>query len=189
MVEHDSQLPGDANYRSFLGVLPSTFSQLQTPAAQVAVRTKGPQDVLGGSDEQTAQVGVPRFRDSQLGILIAGLIPPGDEPNGRTDLPAAVEAIRVFKCENEGQGSERAHTADRTEQPGLRVAFAAKLFVRLVIGLDLLGEGSDGLEDRVQSRSQGRGDVGGNFASEAVGGAGGQARSGGFDDVAGMVNE
>jgi hypothetical protein len=95
----------------------------------------------------------------------------------------------VFKGEDEGQGSEWSHAADTTEELGLRVAFAAKIFVLSVIGFDLLGEGSDGVDDRRQSRSKGLGDVGGGFVCKAVCGARGQARTRGFDDVAGVIDE
>jgi hypothetical protein len=100
--------------------------------------------------------------------VIAGLIASGDEADGRTDLPAPAEAIGLFKREDEGQRSEWTHAADPAEQLGLWVVFAAKLFALLVIGFDLLSEGSDGVEDRVQSRSKGVGYVGCGFVSEAV---------------------
>jgi hypothetical protein len=102
--------PTTALFRSAcfaIGVLPSPFGQLQSPAAQVAV---GPntysvlrersQDVLCESNKQAAQVGVPRFRDPQLRVLITGLIPPGDEAKSRTDLPTPAEAIWVFDGED-----------------------------------------------------------------------------------------
>jgi len=130
-----------------------------------------------------------RCKCPQLRILVTGLISARDKSYSWTHFPAAVEAIGVFKGEDKSQRSEWTHTANRTEQSGLRVAFAAKLFVLLVIGLDLLGEGSDGVKDRSQGRLQGLGDVGSDFASEAVCGTRGQTRAGGFHEVAGVVDE
>ena len=121
--------------------------------------------------------------------MITGLIAPRDEAQCRTDFPAHAEAIGVFKCKDEGEGSERAHAADLTEQPGLRVAFAAELFVRLVIGFDLLGEGDDGVDDGCQSGSKGLGDVRSDFVSEAISGAGRQTSTGALHDAASMVDE
>lgn len=123
---------------------------------------------MGGRDEQTTQIGIASLSDAQLRVFIAGLISPRDKAQSWTHLPAPAEAIGIFKCEDEGQGSEWAHAADPTEQLGLWVAFAAKLFDLLVIGFDLLGEGSDGVEERRQSRSKRLGDVRGDFVSEAV---------------------
>jgi len=189
VVKQHSQLPGDTDYSSLFSVLPSSFGQLQAPAAQVAIGSKRPENVLCGGDQQSAKEGITGLGNVELGVVIAGLISARDKPQRRTDLPAPAEAIGLFKGEDEGQGSEWSHAADTTEEFGLRVAFAAKLFVLSVIGYDLLGEGSDGVDDRRQSRSKGLGDVRGDFVSEAVCCARWQTRSRGFDDVAGMVDE
>jgi len=102
---------------------------------------------LCGGDEQSAQVSVSGLRDSQLRVLITGLVSPRDKAQNWTHLPAPAEAIGILKREDEGQGSEGSHAADTTEELGLWVALAAKLFGLSVIGFDLLGEGSDGVED------------------------------------------
>jgi hypothetical protein len=188
-VKQNSKLPGNSNYGSLFSVLASTFCELQAPATQIAVGTEGTQDILGRGDKQTTQIGIARLGDTQLGIVIAGLIASGDEADGRTDLPAPAEAIGLFKREDEGQGSEWTHTPDPAEQLCLWVAFAAKLFDLLVIGFDLLGEGSDGVEDEGQSRSKGLRDIRSDFVSEAFCCARGQTRARGFDDIAGMVDE
>ena len=41
-VEQNSKLPGDTNDGSIFGILASTFCELQAPAPQVAVGSKGP---------------------------------------------------------------------------------------------------------------------------------------------------
>jgi len=59
--------PTTALFRSAccaISVLPSPFSQLQTPAAQIAIGSKGTQDVLCGSNQQAAQVGIAGFGDT-----------------------------------------------------------------------------------------------------------------------------
>jgi hypothetical protein len=188
-MKQNSKLSGYGYHGSLFGVLSTAFSKLQAPTAQVAVRTEGTQDILGGRDEQTTQIGIARLGDTQLGIVIAGLIASGDEADGRTDLPAPAEVFGLFKREDEGKRSEWPHTADPTEQLGLWIAFTAKLFGFMVIGFDLLGEGSDAVEDRHQSRSKRFGDIMGDFVGEAVCGARGQSRARGFYYITGMVDE
>jgi len=188
-VEQNSKLSSHGNDGPLLGVLASSFGQFQTPTAQVAIRPKRPQDVLSGSNQQAAQVGVSGLRDPQLRVFITRLISTRDKAEGWPHLPALAEAIGIFKCEDEGQGSEWAHAADATELLGLRIAFAAKCFDRSVIGPDLLGEASDRVEDGRQSRSKGLGDVRSDFVSEAVRRAGRQASAAALDDGAGVVDE
>jgi hypothetical protein len=84
--------------------------------------------------------------------LITGLVSARDKAQNWTYLPAPAEAIGILKREDEGQGSEWSHAADTTEELGFWVGLAAKLLGLSVIGFDLLGEGSDGVEDGRQSR-------------------------------------
>jgi len=46
-VKHDGELAGNSHDSSLLGIPSSAASELETPAAEIAVRTKGPKDVLG----------------------------------------------------------------------------------------------------------------------------------------------
>ena len=50
VMEEDGQLAGHRHHRSLLGVLASAFGELETPAAEITVRTEGPEDVLGAAD-------------------------------------------------------------------------------------------------------------------------------------------
>ncbi len=168
MVEQDSQFSGNGNDGSLFGVLPTAFREPQAPATQIAIGAEWAQDILGGGNEQPTQVGIACLGDAQLGVTISGLIASRDEADGRTDLPASAEAVWVFKRKDESQGGERAHAADPAEQLGLRVALAAKRFNLLVVGLDLMGEGSDGVENRCQSGLKGLRDVRSDFVSEAI---------------------
>ena len=64
VVEHDGQFPCDTNHGSLFSNLATAFSQLQAPMAQIAIGSKRPETVLCGTDQQAAQVGVTRFRDT-----------------------------------------------------------------------------------------------------------------------------
>ena len=104
MMEQDGQLPGDGDDSSPFCVFPSSFSQLQAPTAQVAVGTERTQDVLGGSDEQAAQISVSGLRDAQLRIATSRLISTRDEAESWLYLPALPEALRIFQRKDLGQG-------------------------------------------------------------------------------------
>jgi len=100
-----------------------------------------------------------------------------------------VEAVRVFEGEDVSKSSKGTHTADATEQFGLWVAFAAKLFDLLVIGSDLLSEGSDGVEDRQLGGLKRFRDGWSDFASEAVRRARGQTRAGTLHDPTDVIDQ
>jgi hypothetical protein len=115
---------------------------------------------VSGVDEQLAQVGVAglpvrtpgRCGDSELWILVAGLVPLGDEAEGGSDLAALAKAAGTFKCQHEGQSCEGADTADLGERPSFGIALLAELLDLLVVVFDLLGEGADRIEDGQQGR-------------------------------------
>ena len=174
VVKQHGQLPGDANHGPLFGVLPSPFSKFQSPATQITVWSEGTEDVLSGTDQQAAQVGVSRFCNSQLRVLIAGLVTFWHETECRAYLAAFLEAARLFEGEDEAQGSEWAYAADFSEQFCFRVLILAELFNLSVVFTDLLGEGSDGVEDGEKSRLQGFWNIEPDFVSEAVCGARGQ---------------
>lgn len=134
-----------------IGVLPTAFGELQAPAAKIAVRTEGSEDVLGGSNQQSAHVGVSSLGDSRLGVLIAGLISARYQAQGRTDFPAGAEAIRGFQGEDIAQGGES--PADSAEQLGLWVPILAERLALFVEFMDLMGERAGGFEDGEQSRA------------------------------------
>jgi hypothetical protein len=50
-MKEDGQLAG--HRRSPLGILASTFGEFESPAAQITIGSKGPENVLGAADEQT----------------------------------------------------------------------------------------------------------------------------------------
>jgi hypothetical protein len=65
-MKQDSQFARNCNDRTFLGVLPAPFGELQSPAPQISIRTKPPEDVLRRTHEQAAEVMITGFGDTQL---------------------------------------------------------------------------------------------------------------------------
>ena len=106
-----------------------------------------------GSNQQAAQVGVSSLGDSQLGVLITGLISARHQAQGRTDFPAPAEAIRGFQGEDVAQGGECPHAADGAEELCFRVLILAEPLDLFVEFMDLMGERADGFEDGEQSRA------------------------------------
>jgi len=98
-VEQNSKLSGNGNDSSLFSVLASPFGQLQAPTSQVTVRSEGTENVLGGGDEQATQefiASLPartpgRCGDSQLRVMVAGLIPSGDQTDCGSDIAALPE--------------------------------------------------------------------------------------------------
>jgi hypothetical protein len=102
VVQQNRQFSGDPDYRPFLSVLPSSFSQLQSPAPQVAVRAKGSQVVVGAIDQQLAQVGIPGFGDPQLRFVITRLNSFRDQTSGGPHLAAFGKAAGIFQGQHKG---------------------------------------------------------------------------------------
>ena len=88
-VEQNSKLSGNGNDGSLFSVLASPFGQLQAPTSQIAIGSKRPENVLCGGHQQAAQVGVSGLGDSQLRVMVAGLIPSGDQTDCGSDLPCS----------------------------------------------------------------------------------------------------
>ncbi len=106
-VEQNSKLSGNGNDRSLFSVLASPFGQLQSPTSQVTVRSEGTEDVLGEGDEQATQEGIASLGDSQLRVMVAGLIPSGDQTDCGSDLPALPEGHRDDVRKRSGFSSVR----------------------------------------------------------------------------------
>ena len=99
MMEQDGQLSGDGDDSSPFCIFPSAFSKLQAPTAQVAIRSKGSQDVLSGSHEQAAQVRVSGLGDAQLRVVSSRLISPRDEAlsceSRKLETPICADCLSV----------------------------------------------------------------------------------------------
>jgi hypothetical protein len=55
-MQQHRQLSRRRNHGSFLPILPATLRQLQTPTAQIAVRSKRPQNVVRSLHQQRSQI-------------------------------------------------------------------------------------------------------------------------------------
>ena len=102
MVEQDGQFPGHRNHGSSFCVLTTAFGKLEAPTAKIAVRTEGPEDILSRTDKQSTQVAVSGLGNSQLRVMIPGLVTFWYETKCRTDLAALLEAAWLFKGEDVG---------------------------------------------------------------------------------------
>ena len=77
LVQQHRQLTGHRRNRSLLGVLASSFGQLQTPAAQITVAPERTENVVGSLDQQGSQAAVAFFADVQLRLTLAGVAASG----------------------------------------------------------------------------------------------------------------
>ena len=111
-VEQNSKLSGNGNDSSLFSVLASPFGQLQAPTSQVTVRSEGTEDVLGGGDEQATQEFIASLGDSQLRVMVAGLIPSGDQTDCGSDIAALEEAFWILKREEISQSGDGSNATD-----------------------------------------------------------------------------
>ena len=63
---------------------------------QIAVRTEGPEDVLGATDQQPSQVGVTRLGDAQLLVEPSGLVTPRNQAQIGAHITWVFETLRIF---------------------------------------------------------------------------------------------
>jgi hypothetical protein len=146
-MEQYSQFACQSYDSSFLGILPSSFSDLQSPTTQVAVFTKGSQYVVSTMYEEPAKIAVTSLGDMELWIMFAGLILFRDKSKTRTDFTAFAKPTRIFQGEDESQGGEMTNTADIPKRFCFWITISAELFYLIVVGIDLLSEGSDMIQD------------------------------------------
>ena len=144
---------------------------------------------MGGADQQTPQEGVARFGDAELGVAVAGLVPPGNEPEGRPKVTALGEAAGIFEGEHKGQGGEGPHAADLLERAGLGVLGLAEGFDLAIVGPDLLSDGGDRIEEGKERGAQRLRDRRAYLPGEAIRRAGGEASAGSLDHAADVVDQ
>ena len=63
LVKQHGQLPRYRNDRSFLGILSSALGELQSPAPQITVLSKGSENVVRALHQQRSEVPVSFFAD------------------------------------------------------------------------------------------------------------------------------
>jgi len=121
VVQQDGQLSSDGDDGAFLGRLAAAFSELQPPAAQVAVRSERPKDVLGALDQEPAEIAIAGLGDVELRILGSALVSAGDQSQARAELAALAEAMGIFQGQDVGQGGDGADARDVAQEAGFGI--------------------------------------------------------------------
>src|SRR6266404_391807 len=80
------QLSSHGNHRSFLGIFPSSFRELQSPSPQITVFSKRPQNVMRSLHHHRSQIPVSFFADSLLWLALPGVPPARSQPQKTTYL-------------------------------------------------------------------------------------------------------
>jgi hypothetical protein len=70
-MEQDSQLASHSNHGLVLGLLASSFRQMQSPSPEGRVFSSWPEDVVRALDQQASQIDVASLRDAELRISIS----------------------------------------------------------------------------------------------------------------------
>jgi hypothetical protein len=79
-MQQHRQLSCCCNHRPLLPILATTLGQLQTPAPQVAVRSKRTQNVVRSLHQQRAQIRIPFLADVHLRFALPRVFRPGCSP-------------------------------------------------------------------------------------------------------------
>src|SRR6202158_2042763 len=74
-MEQYRQLSSHGNYRSFLGILPSSLRKLQSPSPQITVFSKRSQNVVRSLHHHGSQIPVSFFADALLRLALPGVPP------------------------------------------------------------------------------------------------------------------
>ena len=80
-MQQHRELSRGRNHGSFLPILPATLGQLQTPAPQIAVRSKRTQNVVRSLHQQRSQIRIAFLADVHLRLALAGVPPSRLQPH------------------------------------------------------------------------------------------------------------
>jgi hypothetical protein len=70
-MEQDSELASNGDHGLVLGLLASSFRQMQFPSPERRVFCSWPEDVVRALDQQASQIDVGRLGDAELRIAIS----------------------------------------------------------------------------------------------------------------------
>jgi hypothetical protein len=139
--------------------------------------------------EETAKIAIAGLCDMKLRIVLSGLILFRDQPKTGADFTAFAKPTRIFQGEDESQGGEMTNTADIPKRFCFWITISAELFYLIVVGIDLMSEGSDMIQDGYERGKKILWDELRYLFMEAGRGAGRQTSASGFDGAAHMVDE
>src|SRR5579862_1907861 len=137
-MQQDRQLSSHGHHRSLLGIFPSSFRQLLSPSPQIAVFSKGSQNVVRSLHHHRAQIPVSFFADALLGFALPRVPAARSQPQKTAYLATLRKPIRVLDRQDIRQSDLGSHALHLLEQGHLRVHFLGDFLHPLVVFLDVL---------------------------------------------------
>jgi hypothetical protein len=95
-MEKNSELACHRDYRSVLGLLASSFSQMKPPSPEGRVLSLRSQDMVRALDQETSQINVACFSNAELRIAIARLAASWSQAEIAAHISTSLEALLVF---------------------------------------------------------------------------------------------
>ena len=108
MVQQDGELSGDSDDRAFLASRPAMSSKPLAKAAEIAVVSERPEDVLSALHQQTAQIRIALLVDPELRVMLPRVRSCGHQPEIGPDLARAGKPLGLLEAQ---------HVTDRGESP------------------------------------------------------------------------
>ena len=125
-MQQDCELVGDSHHGASFAVRSAAFGPFETPISQLGIRAKGAQNVLGASDQKSAQITVACLGDPKLPmgcgeVVGAGVVVPELERSGVGGQCGVTERIENYPGFAEGVGGAQLADAMRAQAEGFGV--------------------------------------------------------------------
>jgi hypothetical protein len=136
--EQCSQLPRHSAHGSFLGILSSPLGELEPPASEITVLSKGSENVVRTLHHQRPKVTVSFLADVQFWFALTGVPTPGTQPEKTSCIPAAAKSVWIIQGQNVRQCDQYPHTFHLLQQGNFGVNFLGDLLDPVIVSRDSL---------------------------------------------------
>src|SRR5215472_11971594 len=143
MLQQHRQLSCRGHNGSLLCVSSTTLGQLQSPAPEIAVDTKWPQDMLRSLYQQSSQIRIALFADVQLRLALSRVSSSRLQSQIAAHVATLAEAMRVSQRQQEGQRDQCAYPLDLLQHLHLRITHFRQRFDPVVVLCDALTQRLD----------------------------------------------
>jgi hypothetical protein len=149
-MEKNSELACHRDYRSVLGLLASSFSQMKPPSPEGRVLSLRSQDMVRALDQETSQINVACFSNAELRIAIARLAASWSQAQIAASVPTSLESFLVPQGQNIGQRGNVADALNLQQSLRLGVLRLREFEDLPIVLLDLESHLRDLLEHRIE---------------------------------------
>src|SRR5678815_4705234 len=153
-MQQDGQLSCHGNNGPFLPALAAALGQLQTPAPQIAVGSKRPQDMVRSLYQQGSQIGIAFLADVHLRLALARVSSSRLQTQVAAHIPALTKSMRVFQRQQEGQRDQCAHPLHLLQLCHFGIAFPRQSLDPFIAFPNAFTQRLDSRQQRLQCGSQ-----------------------------------